>query len=45
MLMMEVTAALLKKLEAHMDDPIKMFEIICDNYDKKVNNKLSSLCK
>ena len=28
-----------------MDDPRKMFEIICDKYDNKGNNKVSNLCK
>ena len=28
-----------------MDDPIKMFEIICDKQDKKGNNNLSNICK
>ena len=34
-----------ENLEDHMDDPSKMFEIICDKYDRKGNNKLSNLCK
>ena len=45
MLMMSVPSVLPKRLEAHMDDPSKIFEIICDKYDKKGNNKLSNLCK
>ena len=45
MVMMAVTEALTKNLEVHMDDPSKIFEIICDKYDKKGNNKLSNLCK
>ena len=28
-----------------MDDLRKMFEIICDKYDKKGNNKISNLYK
>ena len=45
MLLMALPVALLKKLETHMNNPIKIFEIICDKYDKKGNNKLSNLCK
>ena len=45
MFMMAVPEYLSKKLEAHIDDPSKMFEIICDKYDEKGNNKLSNLCK
>ena len=36
---MAVTEDFSKKLEAHVDGPSKMFEIICDKYDKKVNKK------
>ena len=28
-----------------MDEPRKTFEIICDKYDKKSNNKLYNICK
>ena len=28
-----------------MDEPRNIFEIICDKYDKKGNNKISNLCK
>ena len=45
MLIIAVTTALSKKFKAHIDDPSKMFEIICDKYDKKGNNKISNLCK
>ena len=45
MLMTEVPEALLKDLEAHMDDPRIMFEIFCDKRDKKGNIKLSNLYK
>ena len=40
---MEVPAALMKKLEVQVDIPRKMFDIICEKYDKKGNNKLSNL--
>ena len=43
--MTEVPEALLKDLEAHMDDPRIMFEIFCDKRDKKGNIKLSNLYK
>ena len=45
MLIMAVPEYLSKKLEAHMGDPRKMFEIVCENNYKKVNNKMSNLCK
>ena len=45
MLMMAVPEYLLKKLEVHVDDLIKMFEMICNKYDKKGKNKLYNLCK
>ena len=44
MFMMEAPEYLLKKLEAHVDEPRNMFEIIRDKYDKKCNNKLSNIC-
>ena len=44
-LMMTVPAALLKKLEAHMDDPSKMFDIVCEKYDIEGKNKQSNVCK
>ena len=28
-----------------MDDPRRVFEIICDIYDNKGNNKMSNVCK
>ena len=43
MLMMSVPAALCKKLERYIDEPRKIFEIICDKYYNKGNNKLSNL--
>ena len=44
MLTMTVPAALLKKLEDHMDNLRNIFETISDKYDNKGNNKLSNLC-
>ena len=44
MLTMKLSEALSKKLEAHMDGPCKMIEIILKYY-KKSNNKLSNFCK
>ena len=45
MLMMTALEYFPKTLEAHVDDPIKTLEIICEKYGKKGNNKLSKLCK
>ena len=45
MLMIALPADFLKKLGAYMGDPRNMFDIICKNYYKKFNNKLSNLCK
>ena len=45
MFMMSVTSTLSKKLEENMGDPSNMFEIICDKYYKKGNNKLYNICK
>ena len=42
---MEVPEYFSKKLDAHVDDPSKIFDIICDKYENKDNNKLSNLCK
>ena len=43
--MMALPTALLKNLNVHVDDPSKIFEIICDKYDRKDKNNLSNLCK
>ena len=43
MLMMTVPSYLSNTLEVHVDETSKMFDIICDKYDKKGNNKMSSL--
>ena len=43
--MMALPTALLKNLNVHVDDPSKIFEIICDKCDRKDKNNLSNLCK
>ena len=45
MLMLAMPASMSQKLEEVKHDPFKMWNKICEKYDKKNNNKLTSLCK